>query len=63
MTKLKEKRKYISPAVETTEIEVQQVLLSGSDFGQTENLGNEKEEIGWGANTRRRGTWGNLWAE
>lgn len=54
------KQTYICPAMEVVDIEMEQALLSASNGGQTEDLGNVKEEIGWGA-TSRRGDWGNLW--
>ena len=56
------KQTYICPAMEVVNIEMQQALLSASNGGQTEDLGNVKEEIGWGA-TSRRGSWGDLWTE
>ena len=67
MTKVKNemnqtKRVYTRPAMEVVDIEMEQALLSASNGGQTENLGNVKEEIGWGA-TSRRGSWGDLWTE
>lgn len=56
------KQTYICPAMEVVDIEMEQALLSASNGGQTEDLGDVKEEIGWGA-TSRRGSWGDLWAE
>ena len=55
------KKNYITPAMEAVNIEMEQAILTGSDYGQNEDLGEEKEEIGW--SNERRGTWGNLWAE
>ena len=55
------KQTYICPAMEVVDIEMEQALLSASNGGQTEDLGNVKEEIGWGATSRRGGDWGNLW--
>ena len=62
MTKVKNemnqtKQVYTCPALEVVDIETKQALLSAS---QTEDLGKVKEEIGWGA-TSRRGSWGDLW--
>jgi hypothetical protein len=67
MTKVKNemnqtKRVYIRPAMEIMDIEMEQVMLSTSNGGQTEDLGDVKEEIGWGA-TSRRGSWGDLWSK
>lgn len=67
MTKLKNEitqtpQAYIAPTMEVVDIEIEQALLSASNGGQTEDLGDVKDEIGWDA-TRRRGTWGDLWSE
>ena len=56
------KQTYICPAMEVVEIEMEQALLSASNGGQTEDLGDVKDEIEW-SNKHRRGTWGDLWTE
>lgn len=56
------KQAYICPAMEVVEIEMEQAILSASNGGQTEDLGDVKDEIGW-SNKHRRGTWGDLWSE
>lgn len=67
MTKLKNEmtqtpQAYIAPTMEVVDIQIEQVLLSASNGGQTEDLGDVKDDMEW-SNKRRRGTWGNLWAE
>lgn len=56
------KQAYICPAMEVVEIEMEQAILSASNGGQTEDLGDVKDEIEW-SNKHRRGTWGDLWTE
>jgi hypothetical protein len=54
------KQTYICPAMEVVDIEMEQALLSASNGGQTEDLGETKKEMEW-SNSRRGGDWGNLW--
>lgn len=56
------KRVYTRPTMEVMDIEIEQALLSASNGGQTEDLGDVKDEIEW-SNKHRRGTWGDLWTE
>ncbi len=45
---------YVRPMVEVVDIETQQMFLSGSNPGQTEGLGDKKEDLGWSSS---RGGW------
>ena len=52
------KKTYIAPTVEITEIETV-AMLAASIIGIDTNHGGSDEQL----SNDRRGTWGNLWAE
>ena len=52
-----EKKKYIAPVMEIVELEVTTMLAASIGFGEE---GKDADDA-W--TNRRRGTWGNLWAD
>ena len=58
------KKEYIKPSVETTELTSEVMMLVGSvDVIDPETGGKFDSSVDDQYSNRRRGTWGNLWAE
>lgn len=55
------KKKYIKPEIEVVELETESQMMSASNFipESGDNYGGDDA----GTNNRRRGKWGDLWAE
>lgn len=55
------KREYIKPEIEVIAFGTESAMLSGSNFAPESGDDYEFDEAG--TNRRRRGEWGNLWAD
>lgn len=55
------KTEYIKPKIEVIAFETESAMLSGSNF--VPESGNIYKPDEAGTNRRRRGEWGNLWAD
>lgn len=55
------KREYIKPEIEVIAFETESAMLSGSNFAPESGDIYIPDEAG--TNRRRRGEWGNLWAD
>lgn len=55
------KTEYIKPEIEVIAFETESAMLSGSNFVPESGKYYEFDEAG--TNRRRRGEWGNLWAD
>jgi len=53
------KKQYIAPAMEVVEIEIVQMLAASPEVGVGD--GSVDADQAW--TNRRRGSWGNLWAD
>ena len=54
-----EKKTYIAPAVMVEVLETETLMLTASSGMEMYDEGGEEQSLG----NRRRGTWGNFWAE
>lgn len=53
-----EKKTYIAPMIEATEIEAQVIMAASNDVYISDETIDDDARM---SNERRRGTWGNLW--
>ena len=58
-----EKKEYIKPAMEVMSIEVEAQMMTASQYTQPGFGSGEADGEGEVLTNRRRGEWGNLWAE